>query len=184
MENNELLAAVKLVEKFSTDLHSTSWVWGGLTTDISQGCILREHDDLDYLTQHLHELVDPLTGKFQAAGWSARRLENGDLKLKKDGIKIQLGHIEFSQKVRWTHNGERGSLFFPTDWLPRQPKRFYDLDVHVVAPELQYVLLEQPELLNPDWRPRKKDMAAKAYLKTLLEGCGTAPDDLHARIHA
>ena len=183
MNNDELLSAMEQVESFSALLHTTSWAWGGLTVDIHQGRILRNHRDLDYLTLHLHELIDPLTGMFQAAGWQARHLENGDLKLEKNETAIQLGHLEISGSMRWAHNGELGSLYFPTDWLIQQPKRFYDLDVHVVAPELQYFLLEHPDILNPVWKPRQKDLAAKAVLKTMLVTSKIDIEGLQTMIH-
>ncbi len=173
---------MKQVENFSTELNSTSWVWGGLTADIYRGRLLREHDDLDYLTLRLHELVEPLINMFTDAGWQVRRLENGDLKLEKDPVKIQLGHIELSQEVRWTHNGELGSLFFQIDWLIQQPRHFYNIVVHVVAPEFQFGLLEHPELLNPSWRPRVKDLVAKAVLRRILEAKGINVGNLHLRI--
>ena len=183
MNNEDLLLAVKLVEEFSTALNSTSWVWGGMSMDIYQSHILREHDDLDYLTLNLHELVDPMTSLFHNAGWHSRKLENGDIKLEKNGSKIQLGHVEVLREVRWTHNGEIGSLFFPAEWLDKCPKRFCNIGVHVVAPELQYALLDHPELLNRDWKPREKDIAAKAFLRQMLESSGIILGDLHPKIH-
>ena len=183
MKTENLLSAMKQVEGFSTALNTTSWVWGGLVVDIYQGRVTREHDDLDYLTLNLHDLIAPMTSMIQGAGWRAQRLENGDIQLEKDKTKIHFGHVEFSQEVRWTHNGKLGSLYFQMDWLPQQPRHFYNIEVHVVAPEFQYILLEHPELLNPDWKSREKDLDAKAHLRMKLEACGIAIDDLHTRIH-
>jgi hypothetical protein len=183
MKNGEFLSAMKQVEAFSTGLHSISWVWGGLTVDIHQGRFLREHHDLDYLTLHLHELVEPLAELFYNTGWQSRRLENADLQIENADLQIHLGHVEFSGEVRWTHNGESGSLFFPAEWFDQRSKRFYDIDVHVVAPEFQYALLDHPELLNPDLISRDKDLVPKTQFKTMLEARGIATDVLHTRIH-
>jgi hypothetical protein len=183
MMNDEFLAAMKQVEEFSTALKTTSWVWGGLTTDVYEGRFLREHDDLDCLTLNLHTLMQPLANRFQDAGWKSRELVNGDLKLERSGIKIHLGHVVFSEEVRWTHNGDLGSLYFPVEWLVQKPRPFYSIEVHVVAPELQYVLLDDPHLLNPDWTPREKDLVAKEYLKSWLAINCTATENLRTKIH-
>jgi len=185
MKTDELILAMQQMGAVSTALNTTSWIWGGLTMDICQGKILREHHDLDYLTLRLHELIEPLTLHFQNMGWHVRRLENGDLKIEKDGIKIHAGHVmTLKQEVRWTHNGDLGSLYFPVEWLSQTPKRFQDSEIHVIAPALQYVLLNHPEMLNPAWIPREKDRLAKAYFKTLLEADGVDLDRLKTQIHA
>jgi hypothetical protein len=183
MKTDELIAAMQQVEAFSISLNSTAWIWGGLTMDIYQGKILREHHDLDYLTLHLHELFKPLAEKFQNAGWFAQRLSNGDLKLEKGGVKIHLGHLSIGQSVRWTHNGSLGSLYFPVEWVVQAARTFCNIEIHVIAPQLQYALLDHPELLNPDWEPREKDRTAKAYFKTWLTSNGIAVEHLRSQIH-
>ena len=183
MNEAALIQSMKLVEEISTSLHTTSWVWGGLTMDIYQGCLLRDHHDVDYLTLHLHDLKEPLTGAFLTNGCQAWRLDNGDLKLKKEDIEIQLGHITFSNEVRWTHNGELGSLFFPLEWLNQQSRRFCEIDLHVVAPEFQYIILFHPTLLNSKWIPREKDVTSMASLKSILEAKGVAVAGLETRMH-
>jgi hypothetical protein len=73
----------------------------------------------------------------------------------------------------WAGSCERGSLFFPLSWLGPDVVEFYGMRIHVVAPELQYVLKEHPEYLNPDWRLREKDILEKKYFKDLLIQNGT-----------
>jgi hypothetical protein len=162
------LAAMGLVERVSRSLKTTSWIWGGFTTDIYMGRILREHDDLDYLTLNLQLLKGRFEKIFSDYGWQTENLENGDLRLKKDGVKVHLGNVELDQVARWRHNGERGSLLFPVLWLNPDGIEFYELDLHVVTPELQYVLKEHPELLNPDWLGREKDVLEREYLRDIL----------------
>jgi hypothetical protein len=53
------------------------------------------------------------------------------------------------------------------------------MEVHVVAPELQYVLKECPELLNPDWIIREKDIFEKEYLRSILLEKGIDVCSLH-----
>lgn len=171
-KNQLNLLAMRLVEAYSKNLSTVSWVWGGFTIDIYENRILREHDDLDYLTLNLHVLILEFTKLFEHNGWRARLLENGDLKLKREGIKIQLGHIELFDKAHWTHNGDKGSIWFPSEWL----------SVHVVEPEFQYVLLEYPQLLNFDWKPREKDILARNYLKCRIESRGIHPQSLFEQV--
>ncbi len=145
-ERNQIyLDAMRLIESVSRLLKTTSWVWGGFTTDICMGRMLREHDDLDYLTLNLHQWKVRFEEAFSQHGWQTKNLANGDLKLKKDGIQVQLGNVEFGEVATWTHNGEKGSLLFPAAWLSLDVVEFYGMELHVAAPELQYVLKEHPE---------------------------------------
>jgi hypothetical protein len=144
------------VESVSRSLKITSWIWGGYTTDIYMGRILREHADIDYLTLNLHRLKSQITETFSGRGWQAKDLLNGDLSLKKDNVKVHLGNVEIGNIAKWTHNGEQGALFFPASWLSLDVVEFHGRELHVVAPELQYVLKDHPELLNPDWIIRER----------------------------
>lgn len=178
------LHTMRLVERVSGSLKTTSWTWGGYATDIYRGRILREHDDLDYLTLNLHEWKSEIAEVFSRLGWQAKDLANGDLKLKKDNIKVHLGNVEFTRVARWTHNGNKGVLLFPISWLSAQVSEFYGIEVHVVAPELQYVLKERPELLNPDWQIREKDILEREYLREILLEQGIDVCSLHKLVNS
>ena len=167
--NHQFLDVMRLVENISSSLKTVSWIWGGFTTDIHIGQILREHGDLDYLTLNLQQLKPMLEEAFSHRGWQSKNLSNGDLKLKKDNLKVELGNVEFDNEfTKWTHNGEKGSLLFPVSWLNPNIIEFLGMELHVIAPELQYVLKEHPELLNPDWLIREKDLIEKKYLQDIL----------------
>lgn len=159
---------MRLVECVSRSLQTISWVWGGYTADIYVGRMLREHDDVDYLTLNLHGLKSEVVQIFSSHGWQPKELENGDLSLKKENIKVHLGNVELGNIARWTHNGEKGALLFPVSWLNADAVEFYGRELHVVAPELQYVLKDRPKLLNPDWLSREKDILDKEYLREIL----------------
>jgi hypothetical protein len=47
-----------------------------------------------------------------------------------------------------------------------------------VEPEFQYVMLEHPHMLNPDWKCRKKDIVAREYFRSCIESKGIDPDAL------
>ncbi len=170
---NELhLSAMKLVETFSKNLNTFSWIWGGFTIDIYENQILREHDDLDYLTLNLHSLIPEFVKLFENCGWQTQLLINGDLKIRRSGVKIHMGHVELSDNARWTHNGEQGSIWFPQEWLNTNPVIFCGIEIHVVEPQFQYVMLEYPQMLNPNWQWRETDISARKYLKSLLRAKG------------
>ena len=59
-------------------------------------------------------------------------------------------------------------LLFPRSWLNPDIVEFYETGIHVVAPELQFVLKEHPALLNPDWLPSEKDILDKEHLRDIL----------------
>jgi len=180
--DQKYLAAMGLVEGVSRSLETTSWIWGGFVTDIHAVRVLREHDDLDYLTLNLHQLMDRFEEMFAGQGWQAHIYENGDLRLEKDGLKVHLGNVEFGELARWTHNGEKGSLLFPLSWLSPAVMPFHGMDLHVVAAELQYVLKEHPELLNPDWLIREKDIIERECLRDILIKRGIDVSSLHKLI--
>jgi hypothetical protein len=171
--------AMALVESVSRSLKTTSWIWGGYTTDIYMGRILREHDDIDYLTLNLHLLKSKLAEIFLNQGWQTKALVNGDLELKKNSIKVHLGNVEIGVMAKWTHNGEKDALLFPVSWLSLDAIKFYGKELHVVAPELQYVLKERPELLNPAWMVREQDIFEKECLQEILLKKGIDVCSLH-----
>jgi hypothetical protein len=180
---NELnLYAMELVEAYSKSLKTISWIWGGFTIDIYENRILREHDDLDYLTLNLHSLIPRFSELFASCGWKVNVLENGDLRLQREDVKIHLGHVELSDKARWTHNGEKGSIWFPSNWLNLEPVNFCGVEIHVIKPEFQYVMIERPKMLNPNWKHRDKDISARKYLRSLIEGKGITPQTLFEQV--
>ena len=177
--NRTHLDAMRLVEHVSQLLGTISWIWGGYTTDIYLGRILREHDDLDYLTLNLHPFQPKFVEVFSNHGWQTKHFMNGDLRLKKEDVKVHLGNVELDEFARWTHNGEKGSLLFPRSWLNPDAVEFYGTGIHVVSPELQYVLKKHPEFLNPDWQFREKDILDKEYLRDILLRNGADLVSLH-----
>jgi hypothetical protein len=181
-KNEQQLQAMELLEIYSKRLHTIPWIWGGFIIDVYENHFLREHEDLDYLTLNLHGLIPQFTQCFENDGWQTTLLENSDLKAERESVKIQLGHVELSDKARWTHNGEKGSLWFPREWLNPKPLSFCGVEIHVVAPELQFVLMEQPQLLNPAWRHREKGTIAREYLKGYIKEKGIPPQSLFAQV--
>jgi hypothetical protein len=181
--NESALSVMELVETFSRKLKTISWIWGGFTVDIYENRVLRKHDDLDYLTLNLHNLIPQFSEMFISCGWQVKVLENDDLKLVRDGIKVHLGHVEIADKARWTHNGDKGSIWFSSEWLDFQSVDFCGIEIHVVKPEFQFVMIERPQMLNPDWKLRDKDIAAQEYLRNNIESRGINPHTLLKQVY-
>ncbi len=109
--------------------------------DIWEGRFLREHHDVDALTEDLHTLFPVFEQVFSRAGYDTREVENGDLKIASTEVKLHIGHVICSgKKAEWTHNGAKGSLVFPQRWLDTSPYQFYSCEVMTVAPEFEYVI--------------------------------------------
>ena len=179
------LAAMRLIEMQCAALHTVSYIWGGYTLDIYQGRLLREHHDLDYLTMNLDGVKPHLARLFGQRGWLTKELSNGDLAIRSHEVKIQLGNIvEVGHHIRWTHAGPRGYFAFPRHWLRPEPVRFYGADVHVVEPELEYVIKEFRKLLNPDWEAREPDIIEQEQLRAMLQARGIDPESLCAQVVA
>ena len=119
---------------------------------------------------------------FENGGWQTSLLENGDLKAEWESVKIHLGHVELSNTARWTHNGDKGSLWFPRDWLNSKLLNFCGVEIHAAALEFQYVLMERPQLLNPAWRYREKDILARTYLKKWINEKEISPIALFEQV--
>lgn len=164
------LETLRLLNEFSEQIGTRTYVFGGLTLDIWVGGLLRSHHDIDCLTENLHSLEDEFDQLFSHAGYETKHLTNDDFKAEKGDVKVQFGHLDIKDgRVEWTHNGDKGSIFFPEDWLDRDAHDFYGSKAYTVKPELEYVLKIHPELMNPEWIPRNKDLAARQKLTEILQ---------------
>lgn len=179
-----ILRSVALVEQMSASVGTTSYIWGGLTLDVYAGRLLREHHDIDYLTVNLYELRKAFIRQFATAGCTVSTVANGDLVVRGTGIKLHLGQLVVDGRAQWVHNRDApgGMLEFPATWLAPEAPTLYNQTVHVVKPELEYVLKCHPELLNPQWTPRPKDVTAKAALERILYTQRVEVQELFAQV--
>ena len=168
MKKQDILGAMAFIENASTQLGTTSHVWGGFTLDIYEGRFLREHSDIDYLTVDLLQLRPQLLEYFEQADWQVKTVINGDVVATRDGIELHLGDVYLRNRAVWTHNGKNGILTFPLSWLRKKAVAFCGIQVHVVEPEFEYVVKHFPALLNPSWQPREKDISARKRLAAIL----------------
>ena len=176
------LKAMSLIEKISAKLGTTSYIWGGFTIDIYKGQYQRLHHDIDYLTVNLSTLKPEFAKLLKMAKWQVKHIENGDISATKEGLKVHLGNISLKKQARWTHNGQKGIICFPLHWLRQRSVSFYGVAVHVVEPEFEYVIKENPKLLNEDWHLREKDLLAQSELTKMLQGKYVNLDMLARRV--
>jgi hypothetical protein len=179
---SSIISTMQIVEDFSSELKTTSFIWGGFSTEIYRNEISREHDDIDYLTISLYPRIEAFRKLFKVKRWDSRIVGNGDLVLKKNGLSLHFGNIEISDSVKWMHNGENGHVEFPRIWLINKPMCFLNVKVHVVAPEFEYVIKSQPKILNPSWVPRGKDAGAKLILEKILREKNVNLNELHCQV--
>jgi hypothetical protein len=178
------LDAMGLIEAISDELGTVSYLWGGWTLDIYHGRSLRAHSDIDCFVVDLYSYLRPISARLHEAGWEVRTVLDGYLlAAEKDGVKLQLGHVEIQgDVVCWKHNGNEGTILFPVGWLRAAPASFLDVTVHVAEPELGYVLKTNPSLMNPDWQPRDKDRTDIDLLRYILLERQIALDPLSSRV--
>lgn len=170
------------LQETARDLGTTTYIWAGLVRDIYRGRLLRRHDDIDCLTVNLLLLKPAFCARLTTAGWQIKELENGDLSAKRNGEKIHMGNVTRENGlIVWTHNGTRGCIKFPAEWLPNEPVDFYGQPVFVVAPEFEYILKSHPELMLR-FNSRPKDIEAKEYFEALLRSRGVNIKSLIQRV--
>jgi hypothetical protein len=161
--------ALGLVEEITSNLGIQVYVWGGFTIDIYSNKILRDHKDVDHLIVNLYDHIPKLKKQFVQRGWKTEILRNGDLGIKKDKSNIQFGHLEIKKDAKWYHNGEKGTIIFPKDWLNPNSLQFLNFKVHAVYPEFQYVLKKNPKFMNPLWEIREQDKKDIKQLEEILK---------------
>ena len=150
-------------------LGTRAYLWGGWIPDIYSGKLLRQHDDCEHLVLNLYDYLERIQEVFNLLGWETKVLENGDLKVKKDHIKIHFGHLtKKNGTAEWYHNGKLGKIVFPETWLNSDNIVFSGKALHAVKPEFQLVLKLHPEFMNPVWKHREKDKHDIEVLRTLL----------------
>ena len=181
----EYIAAMALIEQVSAKLDTVAYIWGGLTIDIYEGRFLREHSDIDYFIVDLQRLSARFGKALLCENWDVKTVLNGHLLVaRKDGIKLHLGNVEIDDVVNWRHNGDSGTITFPASWLREHLVDFCGVQVHIVEPELGYVLKTNPDLMNPEWKPREKDKLDIKPLEKILVQKGANPDLLCLRVNS
>lgn len=183
-KTKQCLESLSLVERLTSELGTIAYAWGGFIPDIYNNRIEREHDDVEHLVLDLYSYIPQLSSLFSKNGWITEVLINGDLKARKDAVKIHLGHLTINERSNWYHNGNKGYIEFPTEWLNNSEIIFQGISLHAVKPEFQYVLKNNPQFMNSDWKARQKDLEDIHRLELILRKQGAHLEKLSKEMKA
>ncbi len=169
MNQTNYIETFALIDTICTEMGTRAYLWGGWIPDVYSGDVLRQHDDAEHLVVDLYKYRSKLQNFFNDLHWETKIVNNGDLVIKKDGMKFHFGHLEIAaDKTFWFHNGQKGQIICPKDWLNEQALQCKGKHFHAVTPEFQYVLSIHPEFMNPQWQLREKDETTIRILTDLL----------------
>lgn len=178
------LSAMALVEEMSRRLGTISYIWGGCALDVYEGRFLRPHHDIDYMVLDLARLEPQFAALFEEHGWTSENIAGVVLAGRREGIHVALGFLDVGAEARWHYNGPLGYVTFPAGWLCAEPVPFYDISVHVVAPELEYVFKSRSRLLGPDWNLEERHRVARDRLAEILRARGVDLEALYPHVSA
>lgn len=171
--DNRFLSALRLVETLADKSGTTAYVWGGMTTSLHLGYFYRSHHDIDLMIVNLNQFANLFKIAFKKHGWHCEILLNNQmLNVKKGDLKLHINNVIIKEgRALLKYEGDEGSIVFPQDWLRRVPVPFYDTVLHVVEPQLIYVLKSNPHFCNPDyeqWDDEKRKKRANRDTQDIL----------------
>lgn len=183
MNQESYIETFALIDTICAQMGTSAYLWGGWIPDVYSGRIIRLHDDAEHLVVDLYRVRSKLQKIFSDSNWETKIVANGDLVIYKDGMRFHFGHLEIAENAAtWFHNGPKGRITFPKEWLNEQAIEFKDRHFHAVAPEFQYVLKLHPEFMNPEWQLREKDKADILALTNLLSKKDVNMQSLEERV--
>lgn len=182
--NRLYLAFLQDIHDVSQACETRTYIWGGFTLDLLAGHLLREHHDLDGFTLNLLDVLPEMTALFGERGYRVTFLEEWHiLRIDRDGLHAAFNRLERDgDTALWRHIGDRGTVYFPYAWLDDAPRAFHGVPVYAAGAELDYALKAEVRLLNPEWRPRERDVLARQALERALADRGIDPAAVLARV--
>jgi hypothetical protein len=169
--NLSYLSFLRDIFEVSAACGTKTYIWGGFTTDIYEGRFLREHGDLDGFTENLTDHLDCLRLEYERRGYSTEfKGEFGMLVIRRDGHHAAFNPLVLDHSVAmWRHIGDRGTVYFPAEWLDAAPRAFYDTKVYTSGVCFEYGFRSIAGDVNPAWTSREKDKAALIYMAQKLQ---------------
>jgi len=166
---NRFLSALRLVETLADKFGTTSYVWGGLTTSLHLGYFYRFHHDIDLMIMDLNQFAKQFKTAFEEQGWHCEVLLNNHmLNVKKDDLKLHINNVVTKNGHAFLKFfGDDGAIVFPQDWLRDAPLPFYDTFLHVVEPQLLYVLKSNPYVCDPDYKQWNDEKRKKRAVRDI-----------------
>ena len=160
---SDLASAMKITK-------SKIYIFAGFTIDVWENEILRDHHDVDTICIDLKVKVNDLVLFFENKGYQITYIQNGDIKIKKNGFGISMTNCDIIENIaKWSPYGVVGSIYFPAEWLVDKPCQFNDFSLYTVDKRFEYCLKINPSNFNPDWDPRDHSKSLNYLKKHLID---------------
>jgi len=179
------LELIKDIYDVSKSLGLKTFFWGGFAVDILYGTLTREHSDIDAFTENLVENKDALIARYTSLGYSIDfYLEDfWMLAIKKNDVSATFNTLRNIGKIaHWHHAGVHGTVYFPYDWLDKEPANFYGSLAYTSGVELAYLIKTNVKLISAEWQLRGKDKADIAILEEILLSRDIDKDEIKKKI--
>ncbi len=172
--NTNQLTLLRDIYEISNACSTRTYIWGGLVQDIVVGRFLREHRDIDGFTLNLWERGDEIVAMYEERGYQVSHIEGVDfLRIARDEAHAVFNQLELDGEIAlWRHAGKEGTVYFPKQWLSDTPQDFYDTKAYVSGVEFEYAVKTYPQLLNPEWKGRDKDITTIQWLTRIIDESG------------
>ena len=163
-KTDKILECISQIVDLSNRLKKKCYIHGGYVQDIMEGKLLRKHynikffmekmdDNINYLIKYLKEK------KYYVEYWDYTKI----LHLEKNHIRIMLTSIEFiGYSAIWKYKGENGFINFPKEWLDKEYRKFYNLEVLTSGIYFEYCYGIFFKYLHPFWHKDKIEKYIKA----------------------
>ena len=184
-KSKKQLEIIKDIFAVSESLGIKTFLWGGFAVDILHGELTREHSDIDGFTENLVENKDALIAAYEARGYAIKfylddfwmlSIEKGDVHATFNTVK------NIDGIAHWHHAGSRGTVFFPYEWLDKEPRDFYGVQAYTFGVQMAYLLKTNVRLISAEWQPREKDNADIAVLEQILASKGINKDAIRKKV--
>ena len=166
----EYLTFLKRLFEVTEQMPIDLFLWGGLTIDVYSGRILRPHHDIDAFATNLSKYIPELVGNFNDKNYIAKYDDQFNiLKIRSNNYHASIKELVVLKTVaEWKHIGSQDSVYFPSDWLDKEPRTFYGIQLYTSGQRFEYSFKKIACDLNPKWEKREKDIKALEFLTDLL----------------
>ncbi len=184
VNNQHYLAFLRDIYEVSKACSTTTYIWGGFTIDILEGRFLREHGDLDGFTLNLLDVLQDMTKRYEARGYSTNFRKDIDmLEIFKNDLHASINRLEIDgPTAMWRHIGNGGTVYFPVDWLEDAPRDFYNEKTFLAGAQLDYALKTNIRMISAEWDLRETDCAAIEYLEGFMARENLDPENFLRKV--
>jgi len=177
----------------SDKLKLKCYIHGGLVPDIMKGKLLRNHSTIYVIMENMHENIEYILNYLKEKGLEldysgyikSLHVSKYYINDKKEFIKIIITSINFHENTAiWKYLGEYGFICFPREWLDKEYRNFYGLNIYTSGIELEYcykILFRYLKPYYPNDKVEKHLKAMEYYENEILEK-NINPFDLFKKI--